>query len=346
MKKISILALMGILALGPGAAFAAAGDLLMEDGAGNPTSSGISVTDVTNAWNNAQDYMDDALGYDSTSEYFYEALTDQGGSIIGGSGSVLGALVDLESSTVALESTVATNSSDISTLRSDVNTISGDVSTLRTDVNNNAANIANETNARISADAALSGRLDTNTADIGLLRSDVGTIAGDVGVLRTDVNNNANNIATNTTAIATNKANIATNTANIGNMSLLNPAIDAGNLVGSLNNTYQYAFDEVTRLDGRVDGLVTRVDGVDCRIDAMGVEMRSALAGAAALSALVPNARGKGDTSLSFGAGTYRDQYGIAAGAFHYINDNVLLNAGASYAHENFSGRVGVTFSW
>ncbi|MDR1361416.1 MAG: YadA C-terminal domain-containing protein [Rickettsiales bacterium] len=86
--------------------------------------------------------------------------------------------------------------------------------------------------------------------------------------------------------------------------------------------------------------------GVNGRIDSVETEMRSSIAGAAALSALVPNARAKGNTQVSFGTGTYRDQYGIAAGMFHYVSDNVLLNAGASYSHDNFTGRAGITIGW
>ncbi|MDR1207435.1 MAG: YadA C-terminal domain-containing protein [Rickettsiales bacterium] len=127
--------------------------------------------------------------------------------------------------------------------------------------------------------------------------------------------------------------------ATIGDMTTLRNQINSGTLVGSLNNMYDYAESNIIRLDGRIDS-------VEARLDDMTTEMRSMFAGAAAMSALVPNARAKGNTQISFGAGTYRDQYGIAAGAFHYVNDNILLNAGAAYSNDNFTGRVGVTIGW
>ena len=76
-------------------------------------------------------------------------------------------------------------------------------------------------------------------------------------------------------------------------------------------------------------------------------EMKGGFASVAALSALQPNARAAGDTQISMGAGAYRDHQGFAVGAFHYFNDNVLANVGASYAGDKSTMfRAGVTFGW
>jgi len=76
-------------------------------------------------------------------------------------------------------------------------------------------------------------------------------------------------------------------------------------------------------------------------------EMKGGFAAAAAMAALVPNARAAGDTQISVGTGTYRGRAGMALGGFHYINDNVLVNVGASYAGSNSTTfKAGVTFGW
>ena len=76
-------------------------------------------------------------------------------------------------------------------------------------------------------------------------------------------------------------------------------------------------------------------------------EMKGGFASVAAMSALQPNARAAGDTQISMGAGAYRDHQGLAIGAFHYFNDNIMANVGASYAGDKSTMfRAGVTFGW
>ena len=76
-------------------------------------------------------------------------------------------------------------------------------------------------------------------------------------------------------------------------------------------------------------------------------EMKGGFASVAAMSALQPNARAAGDTHISMGAGAYSDHQGLAIGAFHYFNDNIMANVGASYAGDKSTMfRAGVTFGW
>ncbi|MBQ3034453.1 MAG: YadA C-terminal domain-containing protein, partial [Alphaproteobacteria bacterium] len=64
-------------------------------------------------------------------------------------------------------------------------------------------------------------------------------------------------------------------------------------------------------------------------------------------SALVPNARANGNTQISIGTGYYRGTTGFAVGGFHYLNDDVLLNAGAAYAgNGSATFKSGVTFGF
>ena len=111
-------------------------------------------------------------------------------------------------------------------------------------------------------------------------------------------------------------------------------ALDEGalNLTNAMNYVYDYTLAEIDRLDNRIDGVSK--------------EMRAGFASLSAMSALVPNARSAGNTQVSVGTGGYRDQVGVAAGVFHYVNNGTLLNAGASYSKDNVAWRAGVTFGF
>ncbi|MDD2337962.1 MAG: YadA-like family protein [Geobacteraceae bacterium] len=90
-----------------------------------------------------------------------------------------------------------------------------------------------------------------------------------------------------------------------------------------------------------VSNLQNRVGKVERRLDDVG-------ALSSAFSALVPNARSAGNTQIALGAGYYEGSTAMAAGLFHYVSKNVLLNAGVSTAFNSHStaGRAGVTFGW
>ena len=100
---------------------------------------------------------------------------------------------------------------------------------------------------------------------------------------------------------------------------------------------YMQALDSVSNALMDIDHNLYRVEK----------EMRGGFASMAAMSALVPNARAAGDTQISVGVGAYRDHQGMALGAFHYFNDNILANFGASYGGDKSTMfRAGVTFGW
>ena len=111
------------------------------------------------------------------------------------------------------------------------------------------------------------------------------------------------------------------------------------------------AFDNTRYLNGvpnlsdAVRSLDSNLDRVEQQVQKMERETHSGLAAVTAMSALVPNARDCGDTQISVGTGAYADRMGVAAGAFHYVNDHVLLNAGGSYGGNNqWAVRAGITF--
>ena len=127
-----------------------------------------------------------------------------------------------------------------------------------------------------------------------------------------------------------------------------------GNAIGDQNYTstkYVTAGSNLTAavsaLDQNIERVEGKVDSLGKRVNKMHHEMKSGFASLAAMSALVPNARVAGDTQIAVGTGYYRGTTGFALGAFHHVNDNVLLNAGASYGGNGaavFKG--GVTFGF
>ena len=78
-------------------------------------------------------------------------------------------------------------------------------------------------------------------------------------------------------------------------------------------------------------------------------DMDRGLASVAALSALVPNARGTGNTSLSVGTGYYNGHSAFALGGAHWFTDNLMVNIGAaaSMGHtRDMTYRAGVSYSF
>ena len=103
----------------------------------------------------------------------------------------------------------------------------------------------------------------------------------------------------------------------------------------------------VSALDSNLSRVEGNLDALTNRTNKMHHEMKSGFASLAAMSALVPNARVAGDTQISVGTGHYRGTTGFALGAFHHVNDNVLLNAGAAYGgNGSATFKGGVTFGW
>ena len=95
---------------------------------------------------------------------------------------------------------------------------------------------------------------------------------------------------------------------------------------------------------------ITKVDNGLYHLDQDVRDLRhhfeAGMASAAALSALVPNARAHGDTQLSLGTGAYRGHGAIAVGGFHWFTDNLLMNAGVAWDNNEATYRMGVTYSF
>ncbi len=183
--------------------------------------------------------------------------------------------------------------------------------------------------------------------------ANTGTDASAFGTNAVATGNNAvalgqGSSATNNNAVALGSGSVTTedNTVSVGSVGserrITNTAAgtadtDAANM-GQLRALGANAFSNSSAIAGNT----RRIDDLDDRLDDVGSM-------AAALSALVPNSRAKGDSQFSMGMGQYKSSTSMAAGMFHYVNDNVLVNAGVSTslgADQETAARVGFTIGF
>lgn len=67
---------------------------------------------------------------------------------------------------------------------------------------------------------------------------------------------------------------------------------------------------------------------------------------AMAIAQISPNSRSQGNTQVSVGVGHYEGSNAVAAGMFHYINDNVFLRASVSTTFDETGAGAGITIGW
>ena len=118
--------------------------------------------------------------------------------------------------------------------------------------------------------------------------------------------------------------------------------------VKSLNNMNYYGEQNPNdvNLTGAVRALDNNLYRVEHDLKTLRHDTYAGLASAAALSALVPNPRGTGDTTLSFGTGAYQGHTAAALGGFHWITNNLLVNAGVGWDNREATTRIGVSYSF
>ena len=91
-------------------------------------------------------------------------------------------------------------------------------------------------------------------------------------------------------------------------------------------------------LKSEVGNLNNRIDKVDAKIDKVGA-MAAAMASLKTMG-YDPEA----PTEIAVGIGQYRNETGIAIGAFHYPNKNFMLNFSLSTAGDEVMGGIGATW--
>ena len=144
--------------------------------------------------------------------------------------------------------------------------------------------------------------------------------------------------------------NIASANANINAATAVSTADGlkaAGDAIGDMNFTSTRYASGSQDLSSAVRSLDNNIYRIDREVSDLKHDFKSGMASVAAMSALVPNARSCGDTSLALGTGAYDGHTAMAIGGFHYFNDNLLLNAGVAWGNTSDAVyRMGVTFSW
>ena len=99
-------------------------------------------------------------------------------------------------------------------------------------------------------------------------------------------------------------------------------------------------WDAYQRMDSMGNDIYRRMDDLREDVNIVGAH-------AAALSGLHPiDYNPYEPTTLSAAVGTYRDEYAVAVGVFHYTRENVMFNLGASLCSDgDLMGRAGVSFT-
>ena len=231
----------------------------------------------------------------------------------------------------------------------------GDVSTFEDSTTGNLSNSVNPAPAANAKDVATA--INNIDATLGKIHGLYDGSKVDNGVVPSTVGANSN-LAQGTTvsdhlvmldnAIGNRQINSANTAINEATARSVAEGLEAaGNKIGTADfsgTRYAAGADNVTDAVKRLDSNMGRIehDVRDLRHD-----FRTGMASMAAMTALVPNARGCGDTSLSLGTGAYDGHTAMALGAFHYLTDNLLLNAGAAWGNTNdVAYRMGVTWSF
>ena len=126
-----------------------------------------------------------------------------------------------------------------------------------------------------------------------------------------------------------NTVNITQNGIDMGNTNITNLAPGAI----APGSTDAVTGDQLWRAYNRMDDLGERINVVGAH--------------AAALSGLHPIQYNPYEpTTLSAAVGTYRDEYAVAVGVFHYVRENMLFNVGASLCSDgDLMGRAGISIA-
>jgi ferric-dicitrate binding protein FerR (iron transport regulator) len=124
----------------------------------------------------------------------------------------------------------------------------------------------------------------------------------------------------------------------------------AGNAIGDMDFSsahYYTASGADANLSDAVKVLDKNIYRIDNDLRDLRHDFYRGMASMAAMTALVPNSRSQGNTSLSLGTGAYNGHTAMALGGFHYLTDNILLNAGAAWGDSrDMSYRLGITYSF
>ena len=113
----------------------------------------------------------------------------------------------------------------------------------------------------------------------------------------------------------------------------------AGTLAGYLTNQAAGAAQTQASNEAQFAKLSSKINKLETKME-KGLAANNALAGLVPLDHVHK-------TQISAAMGGYKNNQALAVGAFHYLNDRTLLNAGAAYGgNDSVSYKVGVTFGF
>ena len=283
-----------------------------------------------------------------------EASNDGGNLTVGGNASVAGSLTvggelvatqPYVDAAVTAEATARTNADDAeATARAAGDaTLQGNIDQ---EVADRTAAVTAEAATRAADDATLQGNIDQEVADRTAAVTAEATARTNADAAEATaraagdatLQGNIDQEVTDRTAAVTAEANarIAANNLRIAAEAAETTARQQADVM------LQDAIDDEAATRALADSQInSRVNDVNERLDKVG-------AMSAAFSALVPSDRVGGNTQLSLGLGTYSSETALAIGAFHYLNDSVLINIGGSAdtSFDEISGRAGITIGF
>lgn len=156
--------------------------------------------------------------------------------------------------------------------------------------------------------------------------------------IETSIQNNTTKIEKNTQAIQQVNTKVNNNTKLIKANT---------NRINKVDAQVQSNTQNINALKNGVGRLNTRVDGLQSQINRLDNKLEQGLATVTALTGLHPNPRHQGKTQVSIATGMYADNVAGAIGVFHYLNDKVMLSAGAAYGGDSsWAGNVGITIGF
>ena len=193
------------------------------------------------------------------------------------------------------------------------------------DINAVEQDLADETEARIAGDEANAKAIAKETAD---RKTDIANVTAHINDVAENTNRHINEVSEN-----------VTNHINAVQKDLSGAIVENAQAIAAEEDARIEA-DDAIRQDmanevGRIDN---RIDKVDAKIDKVGA-MAAAMASLRTMG-YDPEA----PTEIAVGIGQYRNETGIAIGAFHYPNKDFMLNFSLSTAGDEVMGGVGATW--
>ena len=200
-------------------------------------------------------------------------------------------------------------------------------------IDTSIGNRANMNNTSFDSYASLSGK------DIA---SAVSSVASNVGTAA-DLGKAMNGVSAKNTV----NSNIASLNMAIGNFSLIHrlQILDLKKTVYASEATN--VTDAICALDSNMYKLDYQVNDLGVKYQRLRRELRIGMSSLAAMSAMAPNARAAGNTQLTIGTGAYADHTAVAVGAFHWITNNLMVNAGVAWGDtDDAIYRMGLSYSF